>query len=347
MPRILGALSIGLLLCGCLDRAVPAAAPDGGVQADLRPDSMSCSKEQLVCRGPLPQVCVCRPKNDSGLRPDPAAWSCNAEGSVCMKVDDNNGLPPGSKDSACHLATKNGQATWYCFGLSKGAAPPGGQGWTCTKFDNTPAGERYRCLRPDSPQERPPGGGHWVCYKGTRYGGHVCAKTPAPPAPPSITPGPCKPGQRMWCDGLTYSGWGQVSCDPATGMWKTVVHNGKKMLDCQSLSDGRRPNTLCACYHYYFNPICCERVDCVLPPTVTGQICPKGGGKLCDHCNPMLKECAEPGAACLVSNAHETFCGRDCASDGASCPSGYTCMMVKQKTGTTKQCVPSDISCYF
>ena len=29
------------------------------------------------------------------------------------------------------------------------------------------------------------------------------------------------------------------------------------------------------------------------------------------------------------------------------CPAGYQCMTVKLKTGSTKQCVPADMSCYY
>lgn len=53
----------------------------------------------------------------------------------------------------------------------------------------------------------------------------------------------------------------------------------------------------------------------------------------------------EPGARCIVTNSHETFCGRDCTS--APCPGGHACMTIKLKVSTTKQCVPSDFSCYY
>ena len=110
-------------------------------------------------------------------------------------------------------------------------------------------------------------------------------------------------------------------------------------------SDGKVPDTVCACYHYFPNLSCCERVDCVVPPGTSGQICPASQGQLCDHCSPLKPECVEPGARCIVTNAHETFCGRDCANQ--PCPAGYTCMTIKLKAGTTQQCVPSDMSCYY
>ena len=41
--------------------------------------------------------------------------------------------------------------------------------------------------------------------------------------------------------------------------------NGKVMLDCQeSMAKGKVPNTVCACYHFFFNPACCERKDCIM-----------------------------------------------------------------------------------
>lgn len=157
--------------------------------------------------------------------------------------------------------------------------------------------------------------------------------------------GRCSPGQRMWCDGLVYDGWGLVDCDSQTGRWKTKVVNGKTVIDCrEDLAAGRRPSTLCACYHFFTNFGCCERPSCILEPGESGQICPPSPGGLCDYCNPLSPEC-KPGAACVTSNSHESFCAGDCAA--TPCPAGYDCMMVKLKAGTTRQCVPSDLSCYY
>jgi hypothetical protein len=158
----------------------------------------------------------------------------------------------------------------------------------------------------------------------------------------------CTAGQRMWCDGLDYDSWGQVDCDPATGEWRTKVNDtGQTMIDCrESLSAGRRPSTICACYHFFFNPSCCERPDCVVPAGTDGQICPASPGGLCDYCNPQKSECTEAGAKCIITNSHETFCGRLC--DVTPCPSGYTCMYVKLPGNQiTQQCIPTDFSCYF
>jgi hypothetical protein len=107
----------------------------------------------------------------------------------------------------------------------------------------------------------------------------------------------------------------------------------------------RRPDTLCACYYFFTNFSCCEQPDCVLPPGTKGQICPPSKGGLCDYCNPQVKDdCKEAGAKCIVTNSHEMFCGRECSSS-APCPAGYSCLTVKQQTGTTQQCVPSSHSC--
>ena len=52
------------------------------------------------------------------------------------------------------------------------------------------------------------------------------------------------------------------------------------------------------------------------------------------------------GGKCVVTNNHETFCGRSCSS-AQPCPAGYGCMTLKLKVGMIKQCVPNDYSCYY
>jgi hypothetical protein len=165
---------------------------------------------------------------------------------------------------------------------------------------------------------------------------------------PPLPPGSCLPGERMWCDGLQYSSWGQVACDPATEKWRTkTTSSGQIVLDCQELASGERPNTFCACYHFYFNPACCEHQDCVVPPGSKGQICPPSHGGLCDYCNPQKPECTEPKARCVVTNSHETYCASFCSAT-EPCPPGYLCLVVKLAGGaSTNQCVPSDYSCYY
>jgi hypothetical protein len=293
---------------------------------------------QLVCErkdGPVP------PPTGGGQ------WKCDSAKDNCEKLDENKGLPPGGSNWKCNKTTKNGVATWVCYGES--STPPGGNGWNCTKMKTEFGKDIWKCEKPEGPGDTPPGGGYWSCVKGSEFNGTKCEKVDKPPTPPGPTPTPgskCKINEKMWCDGLVYCGWGQVDCDPKTGTWRVKNVNGKVMLDCQeSMAGGKVPNTVCACYHFFFNPSCCERKDCIVPPGSKGQNCPKSAGKLCDYCNPMKPECVGKGAKCIVTNAHETFCGRECSKK--PCPSGYTCMTVKLKVGTTKQCVPNDYSCYY
>lgn len=140
---------------------------------------------------------------------------------------------------------------------------------------------------------------------------------------------------------MQYCGWGQVICGP-DGKWKRKLF-GFGPIDCQELPDGRRPKTMCACFHTYFNAECCETPDCMVPQGQNGQICPKSAGKLCDYCNPMNPECTV--GKCVVTNSNETFCGQDCGG-GQSCPQGYKCMHLKVNNQYTHQCVPNDHSCF-
>lgn len=146
-----------------------------------------------------------------------------------------------------------------------------------------------------------------------------------------------------------YSGWGITTCT-AEGRWPTRTMNGKQIYDCQELSDGRRPDTLCACYHFYVNFSCCERADCIVAVrhdgTRSDQLCTKSEGKLCDRCNPHKHDCAAPGSSCLVAHTGEAFCGTDC-SGGKPCPEGYECRSIKKSGSQIVQCVPMDLSCYY
>ena len=280
------------------------------------------------------------------------SWDCvtNKEGKkVCTKKDGTGGLPPGGSEWKCNKTSKNGTIYWICYGKTPaGGTPPGGGGWNCVKVKTEMGKDIWRCEKPDGKDDYPPGGGWYSCTKGTEWNGTKCEKVPTQPVPPTPTPTPgskCAPGTKMWCDGLQYCGWGQVPC-LASGKWKTKMVAGKEVLDCQELSNGARPNTVCACYHFFFNANCCERPDCIVPTGSKGQICPKSGGKLCDYCNPQKPECVENGAKCIVTNSHETFCGRLCSTT-QGCPAGYKCTMVKLKVGTTYQCIPADYSCYY
>jgi len=153
---------------------------------------------------------------------------------------------------------------------------------------------------------------------------------------PTPKPGQeCVPGQEKWCDGSTYCGWGVTECD-VNGKWK---HS------CLEPSDGRRPNTKCACYNYYFNPACCERPDCLVPSGTKGQICADGTGKLCEPCNPEKPNCTE--GKCIIDLNNMSYCGRSCSAN-QPCPAGYDCKFVflGAGSGSYNQCVPKSSSCY-
>ena len=78
------------------------------------------------------------------------------------------------------------------------------------------------------------------------------------------------------------------------------------MLDCRgALAGGRRPDTTCACFHYFFTETCCEREDCLVPAGTDGQICEPSPGRLCDYCDPVAPECVEPGGMCLMMKTKE------------------------------------------
>ncbi len=274
-------------------------------------------------------------------------WTCTTDETgkeVCEKTDENGGLPEGGGDWKCNKITKAGVPVWVCYGESD--TPPGGGGWNCEKV----GGEfnTWKCERTETITDVPPGGGWWSCVKGSEFNGTLCEKVPTEPLPP--TPeggGKCAVGEVMWCDGLNYCGWGQVQCDQATGEWATKLDaDGNTILDCYELENGHRPNTVCACYHFYYNPACCERPDCIVPTGSTGQLCPTSPGQLCDYCNPQNSECQENGARCVVTDHHETFCGRDC-SNSQPCPTGYICQALKLLVGMSQQCVPADFSCYY
>lgn len=287
-----------------------------------------------------------------GPTPNPGGkWNCRTHENrkYCVSGAANKGLPPGGHSWSCHQAAQGGVPSWICHGTASGASPPGGEGWTCVKYRAASAGgATWRCRLPADKDPVPPGGGYWACAKSSALGGTQCERVPAKPAPPTPFPPPgakCLPGTRAWCDGLMYSGWGQVRCLP-TGRWDTKTVNGKSVVNCQELADGRKPATLCACHHHYFNPQCCERVDCVVPVGGQGQVCPASQGRLCDYCSPAKPECTGASALCVVTNSLETFCGQQC-SDKAGCPAGYKCMKVKLKVGSTMQCIPSDLSCFY
>jgi hypothetical protein len=278
------------------------------------------------------------PKQDQGPPPGTSGWKCYTDGkgvTVCKKG--GAGMPSGGKGSwKCYW--KGGKIV--CEGSSP--TPPGGQGWNCVP---NPKVGGWRCEKNVGPDDMPPGKGGWGCASGSAMGGTVCTQNPNPPPPGSGQE--CVPNDKMWCDGAGYCGWGLVVCGP-DGKWKTKFNpkTGKVELDCWEPASGIRPNTACACYFTYYNKACCEQPSCILPPGTNGQICPPSPGQYCDYCNALKPECKAPGAKCVVTGSHETFCGQDCIG-GKPCPPNSMCMKFTLKSGTTWQCVPPDISCYF
>lgn len=279
-------------------------------------------------------------------------WNCTTvEGKkICTNPDTDKGLPTpdGSGNWQCNKMLQEGESVWFCVGTS--TTPPGGGNWVCEKVEGETI---YKCWKKDeSGKDYPPGGGNWACMKGTEFNGTKCEQTETTPKPVDKPGGKCEIGERMWCDGLDYCGWGQVKCDEKTNTWETeTLPDGRVVLACHELKDGSRPHTTCACYHTFFNASCCERPDCLVPQETlaTPFICPASPGCLCDYCNPQKDgQCKEAGAQCIVTNSHETFCGRSCDPVNKPCPTGYTCTAIKPKTGVIYQCIPNNnnMSCF-
>jgi hypothetical protein len=326
---------------------------------------------------------------DDAAPPDeevcPLEWECatDAVGRIVCQTRDPlalAGLPAPEGSWQCHMIHSESLCEWpvtppewLCAGeLPAAADPPGGCGWECEEEGRTHEKVRYRCRKPVGPEDAPPGEkgpadclpfyrctrepeapppeeGCFVCVKGSAFGGTRCTLAPNQAGWPQTKYTSCLPGQKRWCSGLDYDGWGTVECDPETGRWLTKLgSSGQEVLDCHSRSDGRRPSTLCACYHFYFNAACCERPDCIVPEGSAGQLCPASAGQLCDYCTPSNPECAEEGSRCVITNRLETFCGRVCEpGDPGACPRGYRCEEYKMQAGVTHQCIPEDLSCYF
>ncbi|MBW2736927.1 MAG: hypothetical protein JRH20_31480, partial [Deltaproteobacteria bacterium] len=254
-------------------------------------------------------------------------WECKEVEGVrtCIQTDDDGGLPDGTGSWKCNRVNMGGVIVWVCYGeVPSGSPPPGGEGdWDCEKVSSGAEFDLYKCVQRDV-GEQPEGSADYSCYKGTEFGGTICEEVDKPPVPVPGVGDACIPGTMVWCDGLQYCGWGQVTCLP-DGTWPTREVNGLQVLDCQELESGHRPNTVCACFHFYFNASCCERPDCVVPDGSLGQICPKSEGGLCDYCNPREPECKDSSAYCVVTNSMETFCGQACGVD-ADCPANYRCL---------------------
>jgi hypothetical protein len=361
------------LLSGCMgETSLIEQGATGDKYAPCIDALKCCTQEEMVCTGDpdTSYVCGCaslwdcskNPKKCEQKMPTPSGggdWNCAwTEGSYECKGGKIGSPPGGGGDWKCDFNLF--EMKWVC----KDTTPPnpsnkpeGGGVWSCTvnneqdllqcdRVHDTPPGS----TTPETPgTSGTPGTGTGTDNPGTSGNpgnpGNPGTGTPDNPGnPPAGGGGECAPGDKMWCDGLQYCGWGQVVCGP-DGKWKTRLPFGLGGLDCQELADGRRPNTQCACYHTFFKPECCETPDCIVPQGTNGQICPKSPGHLCDYCNPMNSECVDPGASCIVTTSNETFCGRGC-STAQPCPGGYKCFTYQSQNGVTSQCVPEDHSCF-
>jgi hypothetical protein len=303
-----------------------------------------CPPEELVCEGNIDSVVVCSCD---------ALWDCSESADKCER---KRPTPPGGGDWACSWS-----ALHYTCSKKSAASdpPPGGNGWHCSWSG---AESQWVCKQS---QPNPPNNPYdlsWTCVVLDAQDKLVCTKnkgTAPPKQPPKVggsgarDSGPpqqdsgeptCVPGSKRWCDGLVYCGWGQMTCK-ANGTWPTTMVSGKVVEDCIELSNGARPNTLCACYHFYFNDDCCERPDCIVPVGTPPRLCPKSPGKLCDYCNPQTPGC-QHNAKCVVMSRGEAFCSRSC-SQQTPCPSGFDCTALSTKAGTSHQCIPSDGSCFY
>jgi hypothetical protein len=296
---------------------------------------------------------ICTPENGGTTcvsstpdQPDHGGpWGCvydDVGGITCTadSGDDWICVPDGAGHTTCTDTTPNvpDDGTWDCFDVDGKTVcygsgdSPGSGGWICQTDDVG----RARCENPPDYPPDQPGSGTWICWYDD-VGYRVCSD--APPLPPGNE---CVYGQRKWCDGATYCGWGILECRP-DGTWPTDPN------DC--IEQGKRPNTVCACGFAFFNPDCCERPDCLVPPGTNGQVCPASPGKQCDYCNgpPNNLTCAA-GFTCvffhdLSRSTYETYCGKDCSAS-RTCPSGFECIEFPGAPGHFA-CMPPDRSCYY
>ncbi|MCA9671636.1 MAG: hypothetical protein KC503_38825 [Myxococcales bacterium] len=308
------------------------SVPTGDGSWTCRP-SVSEGITSLVCTRPPPPSADAGSGDDSGGGGGGGGnWRCNSP-TAPTRCESDSTLPAGGGNWTCSERVIGGERVLVCTGDSP-KNPGGSGGWQCTKLPNEAT--RWVCNNRTPP--RPPGGGSWACVSSSELGGTICDTTTTTPTPVPQPSDVCVPGTKRWCDGPTFCGWGTVTCLPS-GKWP---FNSKGMLDCKE-EDGRRPNTLCGCYHFFFNPTCCERPDCIIPAGTDGQICPASAGKPCDYCNPHKPECQS--GRCITNNSFETYCAPACGPN-KSCPQGMVCQQVPVKGSTAYQCLPSDLSCF-
>lgn len=306
--------------------------------------SKCCPDELLVCIGDPDTTITCTcsllwecdtPSKCSQLAPTPngsSSWKCTWEEFGYKCVDKSGNQTSSNKPT-------------ISWGKNTNTVPYGYGQWDCNWNSSEVSWSCVNSVVPN-PSNNPDGIGFWKCY--VEEFKLKCDKKEINDSGVDSNPEKeCDSGQRKWCDGLSYCGWGIVQCE--NGKWKTKNINGKNVLDCQeSLAGGRVPKTKCGCYHFYANLSCCEREDCIIPDGESGQLCdyskPRG---LCDYCNPdaisaNTGSCGDYGA-CIVTDSHETFCGKNCYG-AQDCPEGYDCLVVSYKN-TPKQCIPQKKTC--
>ncbi|MCA9667039.1 MAG: hypothetical protein KC503_15675 [Myxococcales bacterium] len=316
--KLLVAYAFATMLCACGKRAVGPGDDPPSVSPPPPPPSQ-----------PTPTPTPRPPEPPEPPQPPPL-WDCQpGSPEVCTKVGGDRGLPSIEPGWTCHEQGIDGAAYLTCARVGKPALPT--PGWTCRSVGSS----TYVCNRKVVLALDRPDGGSWACSANSDTG-RVCVAGGLPPGPG------CAPGTKRWCDGLKFSGWGVATCTPE-GKWPTRMLNGAMTYDCVEPSDGARPNTICACFHPYYTPSCCERSDCIVPEGVKlgALVCPSESSTLCDPCNPQKPSCE----VCVVTNAFEAYCTKACAADG-SCPSGQTCVEVKHSGTTSKRCVPQGFGCY-
>ncbi|MCC6751942.1 MAG: hypothetical protein IT371_30085, partial [Deltaproteobacteria bacterium] len=285
-------LLLSLTACPGSNPALDPALNAGGEDpyAACTDPEKCCPEAQRTCVGSPDTglVCSCQ-----------SLWDCSKNPSKCESEIPTP--PPGGGAWRCtwseqkYTCAQSGEAN---------TPPPSGGGWSCS-FDSKSGAWICTMTYVPTPTNQPGGTGGWRCSVVEELKKLVCKKietatpgqgpdagtgsTPTPPptspprrdggfkwplptrpdagttTPPPTSPGTeCIPGQKMWCDGEQYCGWGMVEC-LADGKWKSKLVNGRRVIDCQERSDGKRPNTPCACYNVYFEPKCCEQANCILP----------------------------------------------------------------------------------
>ncbi|MBI2895192.1 MAG: hypothetical protein HYY06_16680 [Deltaproteobacteria bacterium] len=296
-------------------------------------------------------------------------WQCETSGEfvVCTRETTDEDYPDegGGEGWTCYwnegqrICEYRDQGEWECYELADGSTEcrndnppsPDGGDWECF-FDNGADGsgdDAYLCDgHPDSPDdgadggfdcfteqdlyercrdetpEYPDEGGDqaWDCYT-DEFGALICTDGEYEGGGEDV---PCPIGGQRWCDGPTYCSWGKQLCQPDF-TWGPCLEE-----------DGDRPNNSCACRHFYFDPVCCETQDCVIPADHTEPTVCESDGGLCGYCNND-DDCTD--GLCLEDGLGATLCGSYCTADD-ECPEGFRCAPIRDYFGNviTSNCAP-------